>query len=716
MSFDKTFSLLLTLYIFISCNPVKENTVYNYPKAPGEKEVEEVFGMKINDDYRSLEDLKKQDVIAWYAMEDTLTENYFKSSQTYKELKDHFSELRSRSTSYVYDETITDKGSIFYLDWLEGQKDYNLYYKETLNSNPVHLFDPSQYKDGKYIIKYISPSHKGDMVAVALGRDSEFHSEIIIIDIKTKKQINNQIAATNAAPDFAGGIQWIPEKDLITYLYFPNADSNDKPEKEDSYTVLYDIKTGKSYKLFGKSEDLNVDQSVYPIVKIRSQKDSHIQGYIGHAGRYWKSYILPIESITKTDHHNWKQLYSEKDSIIYDYGILKESSYYFLKNFNGKTVLGKVNIDTPNFDTSKVIAESYSNNEIKHFRVLKDKILFSRVFNGVDASLFTIDSTGKEQKIKLPFQAGNIAFQSKSINQNDIWVQLSGWTRSPTYYNIDARTNQLREIDFASSVNYPEFRGVISEQISVSGHDGVQIPLTIIRKQNSKNTDRLIIEAYGAYGDMLEPFFSPIYLDWVAQGGVLAFAHVRGGGEKGPKWHEDGMKDKKINSWKDLISCAEYVIREGYTTPEKLALFTSSAGGITGGMAVNERPDLFSAFVSLSPRLNPVRTESSITSSSSYKEYGSIKDSTEAKYLIKMDPYLNINSALSYPSTLILSGFHDDRIPISDGGKYIAKIQSFGNKSKPYLLDINYDEGHGASNDVNDLYARIFGFIYENID
>src|SRR5690606_10448994 len=135
--------------------------------------------------------------------------------------------------------------------------------------------------------------------------------------------------------------------------------------------------------------------------------------------------------------------------------------------------------------------------------------LFSRVLNGVDASLFTIDSTGKEQKIKLPFQAGKIAFQSKSINQKDIWVQLSGWTRRPTYYNIDARTNQLREIGFASSVNYTEFRDIISEQISVSGYDGVQIPLTIIRKQNRKNTDRLIIEAYGAYGDMLEPFFSP---------------------------------------------------------------------------------------------------------------------------------------------------------------------------------------------------------------
>src|SRR5699024_7688697 len=224
---------------------------------------------------------------------------------------------------------------------------------------------------------------------------------------------------------------------------------------------------------------------------------------------------------------------------------------------------------------------------------------------------------GAIKEVKLPFRAGKIDLQSKSVNYNDAWVRLSGWSRNWTNYSFDTSSNQLKRIDFASLMSLPEFDNIISEQVTVTGHDGVQIPLTIISNKSNTSISRLIIEAYGAYGDILKPFYSPKYLNWVEQGGVLAFAHVRGGGDKGPKWHKDGMKDKKINSWKDLSSCAEYLVAEGFTSPDKMALYTSSAGGITGGMAVNTRPDLFSAFISLSPRLNPVRTESSSKSSSS---------------------------------------------------------------------------------------------------
>lgn len=152
------------------------------------------------------------------------------------------------------------------------------------------------------------------------------------------------------------------------------------------------------------------------------------------------------------------------------------------------------------------------------------------------------------------------------------------------------------------------------------------------------------------------------------------------------------------------------LIDKKLTSPSRLGLYASSAGGITCGMALNKNAKLFSAFVAVSPRLNPVRLESSKSTSSSFMEYGSIENKDEADFLIKMDPYLNLSSENNYPPTLVISGFKDDRIPISDAGKYIASLQSFKHSKHPILLDINYDDGHSGNDDV-DQYAKVFTFL-----
>ena len=209
----------------------------------------------------------------------------------------------------------------------------------------------------------------------------------------------------------------------------------------------------------------------------------------------------------------------------------------------------------------------------------------------------------------------------------------------------------------------------------------------------------------------MSPFFSPIYLDWIAQGGVLVFPHVRGGGEKGETWHTQGMKTLKHNSWKDLIASTKALIDLKITEKGRIARYTESAGGITAGMAVNERPDLFTSFIAKVPRLHPLGLERATTSSTSYLEYGSIRDSLEFTGLLKMDPYLNLNSKAIYPATLILPSYDDDRIPLWDNGKYMAALQKNNIGNSPTLLDIDYDYGHdNAYNDYVMGYSRIFSF------
>ncbi|HCO84120.1 MAG TPA: S9 family peptidase, partial [Arenibacter sp.] len=185
----------------------------------------------------------------------------------------------------------------------------------------------------------------------------------------------------------------------------------------------------------------------------------------------------------------------------------------------------------------------------------------------------------------------------------------------------------------------PEFKDLVSEQIMINSRDGVSVPLSLIYRKDMKldSNNEMFIYVYGAYGESMSPFFSPTYLDWVKQGGILAFPHVRGGGEKGEEWHTQGMKELKYNSWKDLIACTEALIEKGYTRTGLVSLYTNSAGGITGGMAVNERPELYTSFIAEVPRMHPFGLESATTASStSYIEYGTIKDSVECLGLIQM--------------------------------------------------------------------------------
>jgi prolyl oligopeptidase len=223
-----------------------------------------------------------------------------------------------------------------------------------------------------------------------------------------------------------------------------------------------------------------------------------------------------------------------------------------------------------------------------------------------------------------------------------------------------------------------------------------------------------VIEAYGSYGLMELPEFSSRVIAFLREGGSHATCHVRGGGELGEAWRLGGKDANKPNTWRDLIACAEDLIARGVTTKDKLFISGGSAGGITVGMALTERPDLFAGVIDSVPAANTIRDEFSANGPPNIPEFGSIETETGFRNLLAMDSYQHVKDGVTYPAVLLMTGLNDPRVEPWEPAKFAARLQASGTPN-PVLLRIEVDGGHGVGStrtQADSRYADIVSFVF----
>jgi prolyl oligopeptidase len=203
------------------------------------------------------------------------------------------------------------------------------------------------------------------------------------------------------------------------------------------------------------------------------------------------------------------------------------------------------------------------------------------------------------------------------------------------------------------------------------------------------------MEGYGSYGISIDPYFDGSSLALLEKGIVIAWAHVRGGGENGEDWHLAGQKLTKQNTISDFIACAEYLIKNGYTSSNRLALRGTSAGGITVGGALTQRPDLFALALINVGEVNPLRIDVSPNGPSNTPEFGSTKDADGFKALMGMDAYQHVKAGTAYPTTMLITGANDPRVDPWELFKMTAALQAANTSKNPILLRVDMDAGHG---------------------
>jgi prolyl oligopeptidase len=403
----------------------------------------------------------------------------------------------------------------------------------------------------------------------------------------------------------------------------------------------------------------------------------------------------------------WKRLFKPDDEVFWFNSTEKDLYVYTSKNSPNFKIL-RTSLQTPDLEHAEVVIPENPGATITSFTLTTDGLYYAVNKNGVEASLYYLPHGAKQaSKLMLPFAAGSISLSTKTKARFDgsmggfkfpeLWVTMSGWTNDDKRFRYLPDKNEFKPESVGVTADYPEFAEMAVEEIMVTSHDGVKVPLSLIYKKSLKKdgNNPVFILGYGAYGNSINPLFSVVFLSWTRMGGVMAIAHVRGGGELGENWHKGGFKTTKPNSWKDFISCAEYLIDNKYTSPKKLAIVGGSAGGILIGRAITERPDLFAVAVPFVGVMNPIRIGEFSNGPANQVEFGTPKDSSECMALLEMDSYLHLQKGEKYPATLITAGINDPFVVAWQPAKFAARLQADNGSNKPILFWTDYEAGHG---------------------
>jgi prolyl oligopeptidase len=281
------------------------------------------------------------------------------------------------------------------------------------------------------------------------------------------------------------------------------------------------------------------------------------------------------------------------------------------------------------------------------------------------------------------------------------YFQFQSFIMPPTLYRLDTLTGK-RDIFFQPKVPFDSSQYEI-QQVFFKSKDGTRVPMFIAGRKGLKQdgSERLLMTGYGGFNLSILPAWNPQYAWWMEQGGWFALPNLRGGGEYGESWHQQGMFEQKQNVFDDFFAAAEYLIANKYTSPDHLAIEGTSNGGLLMGAALTQRPELFAAVRCGYPLMDMLRFQKFLVGSYWVTEYGSSDDEKQFPYLLKYSPYQNVKAGTAYPAVMFFTGDSDTRVAPLHARKMTALLQASSSSGRPILLHYSVAGGHSGGMGVD---------------
>lgn len=662
-------------------NPVTMDKL-EYPATATVDHTDDYHGNLVEDPYRWLEDVDSDQTHAWVEAQNKVTFGFLESIPQRATYRERLTEL----WDYTRYGTPYREGNRTFWSKNDGlQNQAVMYVQDDGADEPRVLLDPNTLSDdGTVSLAGKSISRDGRWMAWSTSVSGSDWRTWYVRDINTGEDLDDKIEWSKFS-----GAEWDPAGEGFYYSRYDAPAEGETFEGANYYQKLYYHKRGTSQ-----------DQDVL-VYERPDEKEWGFGGGVTEDSRYL---IINVwQGGSRDNRLFYKDLESGGDVV--ELLAENDAAYEFVGN-DGPVFYIKTNLDAPNnrlvaIDVREpardkwrtVVAETEQ--PLQAAKILNHSLILFYMQDVVDVVRIH-DMDGKHVRdIALPGLGSVGGFHGRP-GDAETYYSYTSFLSPGRIYHYDFASGEstlFREPEIAF-----DFSRYTTEQVFYTSKDGTKVPMFIVGAKDAPRDGSApaILYGYGGFNISLGPYFSTATLPWLEQGGIYVVANIRGGGEYGKAWHEAAILDRKQKSYDDFIAAAEYLIAEGRTNPNRLAVYGGSNGGTLVGAVVNQRPELFGAAIPAVGVMDMLRFQNFTIGWAWVSDYGSSEDPDMFPVLRAYSPYHNLTPGTEYPAVMVTTADHDDRVVPGHSFKYAARLQACQAGNLPVVIRIQTKSGHGA--------------------
>ena len=705
MTFHLTITRAVSLGVALAAGAtVLAQTGLQYPQARKVDHVDTYHGTRVPDPYRWLEDDTSAETAAWVEAQNKVTFPYLEKIPFRDELQRRVKQLND----YEKYTSPSRKGPYVFFRKNDGLQNQSvLYIQRGMDGTPEVLIDPNKWGE-TVALSVFAPSKDAKYAVYGISRSGSDWQEFKVMELATKTTLPDTLEWVKVS-----GVAW--HGDGFFYSRYPApAKGKEKASINENHQVYFHkVGTPQTADVL-VFEDADNPQRFHTVDTTEDERFAILS--VSDRGQGKDGNALYVRDLSKGEK-------SFKPVI----GTIGNESYGVIDNVAGQLLI-QTNHKAPNWRVVKVDPDNPA--EANWVDVLPEKPepiqgagtaggkLFATYLEDVTTRAYVYDLAGTlEHEIALPGPGIAGGFGGPH-DVKDVFYSFNSLTVAPTIYRYDIATKTSRVFREPKVPGYDPTQ-YETKQVFYPSKDGTKIPMFLVHKKGLTldGNNPTLLYGYGGFNVVQSPSFSAARLAILEQGVVYASANLRGGGEYGETWHEQGMKLKKQNVFDDFIAAAEWLIANKYTRPARLAVQGGSNGGLLVGAVINQRPELFGVAIPQVGVMDMLRFHKFTIGWNWIADYGSSDDPEQFKALYAYSPLHNIKKGQKYPATLITTADHDDRVVPAHSFKYAATLQELASKETPILIRIETRSGHGASSLTKALEtaADIYAFMLYNM-
>jgi prolyl oligopeptidase len=676
------------------------------PPAPIKAVTETLWGQKVTDDYRYMEALDPA-TLAWMKAQGAYTRSVLDAIKPLSRLR---AEVGKFSASFGLIQGYTSFGGrAFYEERAPGSDNFDLVAADRSGTRKIVDIAALRAAHGgaPYAINYFLASPDGSKVAVGVSAGGSEDAAITVYDAASGAQIAGPIDRAEF-----GATAWSDDARTLYFVRLKQLGANDPPTEKykDATADGWDLKSAPVPVLGSKlGHGPGFAPEEFPAVVVGVGAPMAAALSINGVQNELAMWLTPAAKVGDPA-TEWVKFVTREDDVTS--AEMRGPEIFLLSHKDAPTfkVLA-VRAGQP-LSSATTLVPAKPDRVIEAIHAASDA-LYVLALRGAYSQLLRIPAgTDQIEEIALPF-AGHVTEAFTDPRSSGVTVLLSSWAVPPTLNAYSPVTKAFTDLKIGTHGDIDSSKFVVTD-LTVKARDAAMVPLSLVQPKGTTAAQITIIEAYGSYGISEVADFSMRRAASIRQGITYGICHVRGGGELGEAWRLGGKDANKHNTWEDLIACSESLIERGVTAKGKLFIIGGSAGGITMGRALTERPDLFAGVLDIVPAGNTLRAEFSANGPPNIPEFGTVKTEAGFKNLYEMDTIQHIKKGVPYPAVMVTTGLNDPRVSSWEPAKIAAALQASG-MAQPVLLRVDEQAGHGIGStkrQTDELTADWIAFVF----